>query len=208
MDIIVAPDISDATVDMFDTLVKSYLKDYILIGGKMTVKPHKLLHYKKIMKEMGPLRHLDTFRNEAKHHHFKQYAHVNRCFKNLQTTLADKNELMFAYTLMQMKAPDYLEMSRKTRSFGKFKKGLAVVYGRDPVTREPMFGAIFNYDVNNDRLSLKILILEEFDDDSYCYIVTETENVTDVFTASLLCPEPIAIYRKSRNYIRMPYLLP
>uniref|UniRef100_A0A914YXA0 C2H2-type domain-containing protein n=1 Tax=Panagrolaimus superbus TaxID=310955 RepID=A0A914YXA0_9BILA len=104
IDILYAPDVTDAIIDMFDTLVKSYLKDYIKIGGKMTVKPHKLLHYKEIMKEMGPLRHLATFRYEAKHHHFKQYAHVNRCFKNLQTTLADKNELMFAYTLMQMKA--------------------------------------------------------------------------------------------------------
>uniref|UniRef100_A0A914YLS9 Uncharacterized protein n=1 Tax=Panagrolaimus superbus TaxID=310955 RepID=A0A914YLS9_9BILA len=170
IDILYAPDINQPTIDMFDALVKSYLKDYIAIGGKMTVKPHKLLHYKAVMEEMGPLRHLATFRYEGKHHHFKQYAHVNRCFKNLQTTLADKNELMFAYTLMQMNSPDYLANRRRSRSLAKFKKNLAVVYGQNPTTREPCFGEIYNYDVNTDRLSLKLLSLEEFDASTHCYI--------------------------------------
>uniref|UniRef100_A0A914YE78 Uncharacterized protein n=1 Tax=Panagrolaimus superbus TaxID=310955 RepID=A0A914YE78_9BILA len=110
IDILYAPSITEATILMFNTLVEAYLKDYIAIRGKMTVKPHKLLHYKAVMEEMGPLRHLATFRYEGKHSHFKQYANVNRCFKNLQTTLADKNELMFARTLMKMKARKFLNL--------------------------------------------------------------------------------------------------
>lgn len=224
IDIIYAPNVTQATIDMFDTLVKAYLKDYIAIGGKMTVKPHKLLHYKAVMEEMGPLRHMATFRCEGKHSDFKQYGNVNRCYKNLQTTLADKNVLMFAHTLMEMKAckffccilkssncmflAGYLETRRKNRNLIKFKKNLGILYTQDPLTREPCFGEIYNYDVNNDRITLKLLVLDEFDETSHSYVVSPTENVIEVACASLMCPEPISIYRRRRNHIRMPYFLP
>lgn len=103
---------------------------------------------------------------------------------------------------------DYLANRRIKRSLAKFKKNLAVVYAQNPSTREPCFGEIFNYDINADRLSLKILTLDEFDDASHCYVLTSTENVIEVTSVSLLCPEPFPIYRRRRNYVRMPYFLP
>uniref|UniRef100_A0A914Z1G9 Uncharacterized protein n=1 Tax=Panagrolaimus superbus TaxID=310955 RepID=A0A914Z1G9_9BILA len=103
---------------------------------------------------------------------------------------------------------NYLDNRRKNRSLSKLKNGLAVVYAQDPVTREPCFGEIYNYDVTEDRLSLKLLHLDEFDDVSHCYVVTSSEPVIVVSCESLLCPEPIPIYRRRRNYIRMPYWLP
>lgn len=102
LDILWAPEIDEPTVQLLERLVQNYLEEYQALDGYMTLKPHLLLHYPDIIRQMGPLKYNASFRFEAKHRTFKQYAKVNRCHKLLPKTLAEKHAMLFAQTLNEM----------------------------------------------------------------------------------------------------------
>uniref|UniRef100_A0A914Y9J8 C2H2-type domain-containing protein n=1 Tax=Panagrolaimus superbus TaxID=310955 RepID=A0A914Y9J8_9BILA len=202
IDIIWAHVIDENTTAMLDQLIQNYLRDFHALGGNMTIKAHLPLHYPRVIREMGPLRYLSSMRFEAKHRPFKQYAKVNRCHKNLPMTLASKSTIMFANLLHQMKKGNYISSLRKSRSQGKYKRGLAVVYGINQETREPVFGEI-QFLVDGTMLQLICLTLEEFDERSHCYVIRGTSNRTQVQIGDLKYPDPVPIYTHERRYIQM-----
>uniref|UniRef100_A0AC35G4A2 C2H2-type domain-containing protein n=2 Tax=Panagrolaimus sp. PS1159 TaxID=55785 RepID=A0AC35G4A2_9BILA len=202
VDILWAHVIDENTTAMLDQLIQNYLRDFHRLGGNMTVKAHLMLHYPRVIREMGPLRHLACMRFEAKHRHFTQYAKVNRCHKNLPKTLASKSTIMFANSLNNMKKGNYLTSLRTSRSMTKYKKGLAVVYGINEETREPVFGEIVDL-LNGNTLQLICLTLEEFDDATHCYVIQGSPNRTQVHVDALLYPDPMPIYTYNRRYIRL-----
>ena len=53
---------------------------------------------------------------------------------------------------------------------GKYRRGLAVVYGINEETREPVFGEIQHL-IDGTTLQVICLTLEEFDDRSHCYVI-------------------------------------
>lgn len=103
LDILWAHAIDENTTAMLDRLIQNYLRDFHALGGNMTMKAHLLLHYPRVIRQMGPLRHLSSMRLEAKHRDFKQYAKVNRNHKNVPMTLASKSTIIFAHSLHQMR---------------------------------------------------------------------------------------------------------
>ena len=60
------------------------------MGGRMTVKPHLLLHYPEVIENHGPLRYHWCMRFEAKHREFKRYAKVNMNNQDLPMTLSKR----------------------------------------------------------------------------------------------------------------------
>uniref|UniRef100_A0AC35G1D6 Uncharacterized protein n=1 Tax=Panagrolaimus sp. PS1159 TaxID=55785 RepID=A0AC35G1D6_9BILA len=103
LDILWAHAIDENTTAMLDQLLQNHLRDFHALGGNMTMKAHLLLHYPRVIRQMGPLRHLSSMRLEAKHRDFKQYAKVNRNHKNVPMTLASKSTIIFAHSLHQMR---------------------------------------------------------------------------------------------------------
>uniref|UniRef100_A0A914PXE0 Uncharacterized protein n=1 Tax=Panagrolaimus davidi TaxID=227884 RepID=A0A914PXE0_9BILA len=101
-----------------------------------------------------------------------------------------------------MKKGNYLTSLRTSRSMGKYKKGLAVVYGINEETREPVFGEIVDL-LNGNTLQLICLTLEEFDEATHCYVIQGCPNRTQVHVDALLYPDPMPIYTFNRRYIRL-----
>lgn len=109
LDILWAPEIDEATILMLEQMIKNYLKEFHENGGNMTVKSHLMLHYPRIIREMGPIIFLSAIRFEAKHRNSMGYAKVNRCHKNLPMTLSTKSAIIFASTLYQMRKGFFLK---------------------------------------------------------------------------------------------------
>lgn len=103
LDILLAFDITEFMLQELETSIQEYLSAYIAYGGKMTIKPHYLLHYPQMIRQYGPLRHSWSMRYEGKHQPFKQYSAVNRCVKNLPYTLAWKHQASVCKILQSMK---------------------------------------------------------------------------------------------------------
>lgn len=85
---------------------------------------------------------------------------------------------------------------------GKYKKGLAVVYGINEQTHEPMFGEI-EYLLDGIILTVILLAVEEFDERSHCYVIRGTAVRTQVHVDALKYPDPMPIYTHDRRYIRL-----
>lgn len=67
-----------------------------------TLKPkfHLLLHYPRIMQEIGPLKHMSFMRFEAKHKELKQTANAVTSRRNPAYTLSMKHQLQLNYKFM------------------------------------------------------------------------------------------------------------
>ncbi|CAC5384767.1 unnamed protein product [Mytilus coruscus] len=59
----------------------------------VTVKPkfHYTLHYPSMIKQFGPLLHLQTLRFEAKHNYFKELGYRSKNRKNMRKALAERH---------------------------------------------------------------------------------------------------------------------
>uniref|UniRef100_A0A914R5I0 Uncharacterized protein n=1 Tax=Panagrolaimus davidi TaxID=227884 RepID=A0A914R5I0_9BILA len=150
--------------------------------------------------------HFAGIRFEAKHRNSMGYAKVNRCHKNLPMTLATKSAVIFASTLYQMRRGNYLSDLRRCRSQGKYKRGYAVVYGQNETTKQPIFGKIQSLTPEN-LLNLQCLQVMEFHEISHCYKIQETAQSIQVSVDSLRCSEPLSIYCRNENFIRLNYHL-
>lgn len=72
---------------------------------KVTLKPkhHHMVHYPRIMKNVGPLIHMSSMRFESKHRLSKLAANVVASRVNISKTLAIKNQLKFCNRLLSKK---------------------------------------------------------------------------------------------------------
>lgn len=63
-------------------------------GVNLIPKMHFLLHYGGIIRKVGPLRHFNMMRYDAKHRTFKKFRNSTNNFKNINKTLAEKHQQM------------------------------------------------------------------------------------------------------------------
>lgn len=93
--------ISTPLVELFTTLVEECLYLYVTIY-KMELKPkfHFLLHYPRVMKQVGPLCNIQSIRFEAKHKELKRNANVVSSRRNISFTLSLRMQLKFCYRLL------------------------------------------------------------------------------------------------------------
>jgi hypothetical protein len=89
---------------LLGTLVAEHHELYIrLFKEPLKPKFHHLIHYPRLVSLVGPLVHLSSMRDEAKHKEAKIAAHVTTSRRDIAFTLAFKNQLKFCYRLMSGK---------------------------------------------------------------------------------------------------------
>lgn len=102
--------ISKGTPQLLETLIQEHHALFLqLYGDSLKPKHHNILHYPRVMRQIGPLRHIWAMRFEAKHRPSKQNAAVTCNRINLCRTLAIKHQLSFSHVLSQTKLfPDII----------------------------------------------------------------------------------------------------
>lgn len=96
IDDILCYEVSRPLVTQLKMKIERFNNEYqTLFKRKLTPKFHFLLHYATIIKNCGPLRHLWSFKFEAKHKEFKIYSHVITSRKNIAKSFSFKQQMSF-----------------------------------------------------------------------------------------------------------------
>lgn len=96
--------VSIDTASDLEKLITEHHCLYIKLSGKiLKPKHHFMLHYGRIMREIGPLRHVWAMRFEAKHRPSKKNSAISFSRVNLCKTLAIQHQLYFGNALMENK---------------------------------------------------------------------------------------------------------
>lgn len=96
--------VSSESTNYLRSLIKDHHEHYLnLFGVTHALKPkhHFLVHYPRMMEQVGPVSNNSVFRFEAKHRQFKMAANATTCRINLCKTLAIKNQLNYAHRVFQ-----------------------------------------------------------------------------------------------------------
>lgn len=98
VDILELSAFDQSILDSLHDLVKEH-NNFITEFFKESLKPkhHFMVHYVRVIKLLGPLKYIWSFRYESKHQNFKKYSHIITSRVNLIYTLAVKNLLNFAF---------------------------------------------------------------------------------------------------------------
>uniref|UniRef100_A0A7E4UQL3 C2H2-type domain-containing protein n=1 Tax=Panagrellus redivivus TaxID=6233 RepID=A0A7E4UQL3_PANRE len=195
LDILLATRITTTMLSTFETKVKEYLSLFIEIGGKMTVKPHYLLHYADVIRNHGPVVHHWCMRYEAKHKVFKQYARVNFNRQDLAMTLAKKHALLAMKAFDTLQNPNYMELHDQRTARRLYKKNLVVVYDIHENTQLPMFGKILSANYDTRMLQIEILRTVEFSTLHHAFRVQQQPfDVRQVHADELITHHAFPIY--------------
>uniref|UniRef100_A0A224YW03 Enspm-3 dr n=1 Tax=Rhipicephalus zambeziensis TaxID=60191 RepID=A0A224YW03_9ACAR len=80
--------------------IRYFLSSFVsLYPGHIIPKLHFLVHYPRLINELGPLKQYWCMRYEAKHQYVKAIAVRNQNFKNICKTIAERHQLLQSYEL-------------------------------------------------------------------------------------------------------------
>lgn len=136
VDIILREEFDDFILATLSDLISKHHEFYINIF-KDTLKPkhHFMVHYPTVIKLLGPLKHLWSFRFESKHQMSKQYCHIIASRKNVPLSLAIKHSIHFSNTLItnsffKSDAKNFKNISKTDLSQLDFYKNLTTNFKR------------------------------------------------------------------------------
>ncbi|XP_058454051.1 uncharacterized protein LOC131432029 isoform X1 [Malaya genurostris] len=98
VELVLAPSFSLSDIEKLKACVHKHNLLYQEIFGEvLKPKHHFSVHYASVILKSGPISKMMTFRQEAKHKIFKQYAHVTSSRKNICYTICVKACLQFSH---------------------------------------------------------------------------------------------------------------
>lgn len=104
INIIMSSSFTFATIQLLETLISEHHSLYMEVFAEpLKPKHHFIVHYPRLLKRLGPLKHLSCFRFEAKHKQFKETAKVIRSRRNCPYTLALKHQLILSHRFLSKK---------------------------------------------------------------------------------------------------------
>lgn len=225
MDNLWMPELPKTRITAIQTAIEMYLKQYIDLGGHMTVKSHLLLHYPTIIQRFGSLTNSWSMAFEAKHKDLKKYERNNCNHKDLTMTLAQrfqeqnvpiyeemaKGELITYCTFFIYIILDDFLINRKINKIKYyFKKGEVCVYGTEErlinnrIHLFPKLGKITSILENEQRLEITILQVPGYSNTFHAYSVRDTEETTHCEINTLKVHRSVVRYGK---YVRLPYAI-
>lgn len=102
LDIVFAPSIMLDELAHLEVLIEEYLqmRNEIFPGHTLKNKHHHLVHYPRLIKEVGPLTRFWCMRFEAKHQRAKRIMQMSGCFKNVPLTIANRHQHDLAFRML------------------------------------------------------------------------------------------------------------
>lgn len=102
--IVMSSAFTSATTELLETLISEHHSLYLEVFAESLKPKHQLLlRYPRLLKQLGPLKHLSSLRFEAKHKTFKDNAKVIMSRKNCPYTLALKHQLALCHRFLSGK---------------------------------------------------------------------------------------------------------
>ncbi|KAL1472342.1 hypothetical protein MTO96_039402 [Rhipicephalus appendiculatus] len=98
---LLAEEVPTAWIPYLQLQIKTFLEHFksCYPDAAVTPKMHYLVHYPRIIAELGPLTQFWCMRFEAKHQYFKALASRTMNFKNICKTLAQRHQLLQGFEL-------------------------------------------------------------------------------------------------------------
>ena len=102
LDILFAPSIELSELTLLKVLIAEYLEQHTLLFPVNTLKKkhHHLIHYPRLIHEVGPLHRYWCMRFEAKHQRSKRVMHMSSNFKNVPYTVASRHQYDVAHRML------------------------------------------------------------------------------------------------------------
>jgi hypothetical protein len=102
LDLVIAPSITESEVDQLSVLITEYLehRSVLFPSSPLKNKHHHLIHYPRLIKQVGPLIRFWCMRFESKHQRSKRLIHISGNFKNVLQTCASRHQQYIAYHLL------------------------------------------------------------------------------------------------------------
>lgn len=100
VDVVTAPKLLHDHSNVLNDLVKNYNPLYIEFVRPLTIKSHNMTHYERLMLRNGSLIHCWSMRCESRNRDVQAIGSATCCTKNLLYTIAVKDQLMMAHTIM------------------------------------------------------------------------------------------------------------
>ncbi|KAL3249610.1 hypothetical protein MRX96_055828 [Rhipicephalus microplus] len=208
----------------------AYLQDEIrfflssfaaLYPGAIIPKLHFLIHYPRLISELGPLKQYWCMRYEAKHQYMKTIAQRNQNFRNICKSIAERHQLLQSFEFSnlevdrgiqtkrsrQLKLEDLCSYMRKVVSPGipvwevgsaevenlVFKKFDVVILEKQQL---PLFGQIRRLYIYCGSLFLlvDVLMTVRFDRHRWSYVVDNTDEQKLVQPFNLPSPQVLDLY--------------
>jgi len=105
LDIVMAPRISISETFLLQEMIHDHHKLFLFLFSerRLTPKQHFLIHYPRVIRELGPPIRYWNMRNESRHFNFKKIATSSGNFINVSKTLAYRNQIKQAAILGKIK---------------------------------------------------------------------------------------------------------
>ena len=108
MDIIFAPTIVRQEILLLRVLISEYLKQRkrLYPDSPLKNKHHHLVHYPRVIEQLGPMIRMWCMRFESKHQRYKRLMHISCNFKNVPYSIANRHQFDVAYNLMTSRSSE------------------------------------------------------------------------------------------------------
>jgi len=104
INIIMSTSFTLETTQFLETLISKHHLLYMEVFAEpLKPKHHFVVHYPRLLRKLGPLKHLSCFHFEAKHKQFKENAKAVRSRRNCPYTLALKHQLILSHRFLSKK---------------------------------------------------------------------------------------------------------
>ena len=117
LDIILSPTVQCGETKFLACLISEYLEMRHILFPEITAKNkhHHLIHYPRLIEEVGPMSSYSCMRFESKHQRYKRLMHIGGNFKNVPKTVSTSHQHVA------------FRMLRKDSSFSNVKVGRGTV---------------------------------------------------------------------------------
>jgi hypothetical protein len=174
LDVLFAPSVCKSEMTWLRVMIAEYLEMHCNLFPNETLKNkhHHLIHYPRLMLEMGPLYHLWCMRFESKHQRAKSFMNMSCNFKNVPLSVSSRHQYDVAYRLLAKSKADSCEI--------KLGHGVVVLLS-DVVCGKEISLSMGNIGLHFELYECSMAEIAGTVFTCGCYLLTGVQNETPLF---------------------------